>query len=292
MDRKLSIYNYTRNRDKLLSNLVNIIEGMTCDGQIDAKELLYLDTWLLESEAISENYCVQVLRDKIAAILEDGVIEDVELQQFKDDLLNIQQNLLDTPNVDFYSTESDKHLLEGLCKGMLANHELTEDEIRYLHWWLSNNGLLKTNFPGKDLYLLIENILADGVVTPDEREELKEAMIAFTGCDLATGSVDGLSIRSPLEYVDELKIKGSVICLTGKFLCGSRSSCVAEIEAAGGIVIDDITQKLDYLIIGTLSSRDWRYQSYGRKIEKAIEYREKGQSLKIISEEHWRQHSS
>lgn len=292
MDRKLSIYNYTRNRDKLLSNLVNIIEGMTCDGQIDAKELLYLDTWLLESEAISENYCVQVLRDKIAAILEDGVIEDVELQQFKDDLLNIQQNLLDTPNVDFYSTESDKHLLEGLCKGMLANHELTEDEIRYLHWWLSNNGLLKTNFPGKDLYLLIENILADGVVTPDEREELKEAMIAFTGCDLATGSVDGLSIRSPLEYVDELKIKGSVICLTGNFLCGSRSSCVAEIEAAGGIVIDDITQKLDYLIIGTLSSRDWRYQSYGRKIEKAIEYREKGHSLKIISEEHWRQHSS
>lgn len=292
MDRKLSVYNYTRNRDKLLANLVNIIEGMTCDGQVDAKELLYLDTWLLEAEAISENYCVQVIRDKIAAILEDGVIEEVELKQFKDDLLNIQQNLLDIPDVDFYSTESDKHLLEGLCKGMLANHELTEDEIRYLRWWLSNNGLLKTNFPGKDLYLLIENILADGVVTPDEREELKEAMIAFTGCDLATGAVDGLSIRSPLEHVDELKIKGAVICLTGTFLYGSRSVCTAEIEAAGGIVIDDITRKLDYLIIGTLSTRDWRYQSYGRKIEKAIEYREKGNSLKIISEEHWRQHSA
>jgi len=134
MDRKLSVYNYTRNRDKLLANLVNIIEGMTCDGKVDAKELLYLDTWLLEAEAISENYCVQVIRDKITAILEDGIIEEVELKKFKDDLINIQQNLLDTPDIDFYSTESDKHLLEGLCKGMLSNHELTEDEIRYLRW--------------------------------------------------------------------------------------------------------------------------------------------------------------
>lgn len=291
MDRKLSIFNYARNREKLLTNLINIIEGMTCDGRIDEKELLFLDTWLLEAEAISENYCVQIIRDKIASILEDGIIEEVELKQFKEDLLNIQQNLLDTPDVDFYSTESDKHLLEGLCKGILANHELLEEEVRYLRWWLSSNSLLKSNFPGKDLYLLIERILADGVVTPEESEELKQAMIAFTGCDLETGAVDGLSTRSPLQHVDQLQLNGAVICLTGKFLYGSRSSCAEEIKAAGGIIVDDITQKVDYLIIGTLSSRDWRYQSYGRKIEKAIEYRENGGSLKIISEELWRQYS-
>ncbi|EOK6384613.1 NAD-dependent DNA ligase, partial [Escherichia coli] len=41
-----------------------------------------------------------------------------------------------------------------------------------------------------------------------------------------------------------------------------------------------------FLVIGTLSSRDWKFSSHGRKIEKAISYRDdNGAKLKIISEE-------
>lgn len=288
MERNLNFYNYTRNRDKLFANLINMIEGLTCDGRIDEKELIYLDTWLLESDAIKDNYCVQAIRERIEYILSDGIIDESELKEFKSDLLEIQSNMHDIPGIDLYSAESDKHLLEGLCKGMIANHQLVDEEIHYLNWWLSNNGMLKSNFPGKELYKLVQNILADGIVTHEESDALKQAMISFTGCDLSTGIVDGLSTRLPVEDIDSLNLQNAVVCLTGKFIYGNRDKCKAEIEAAGGVVIDNITQKLNYLIIGTLVSKDWRFQSYGRKIEQAVEYRDNGIGLKIISEEQWR----
>lgn len=282
-------FNYFRNKDKLLANLISIIDGILSDGNIDEKEVLFLDTWLLESEEISNNYCVKAIRRRVSDILADGVIDKLEIDYLKADLIKIQEKLIDLPFLELNSTESDKHLLEGLCKGMLANHELTDAEIKYLNWFLSVNGALKNNYPGKELYSLVSEILKDGVITESERAELKLALLAFTGCDLELGIVDGLSTKLPLDNIDTLNLKGATVCLTGEFLHGKRSVCEGEIKLQGATVISGITQKLDYLIIGTMSSKDWRYQAHGRKIEKAVEYRdEKGISLKIISEEQWK----
>ena len=38
----------------------------------------------------------------------------------------------------------------------------------------------------------------------------------------------------------------------------------------------------DYLVIGILGSEDWIHTSYGRKIEKAIEIKQKGFNVAII----------
>jgi hypothetical protein len=35
-------------------------------------------------------------------------------------------------------------MLSGLCKGLIADRGLNEAEIRYLDWWLTQNGTLKT----------------------------------------------------------------------------------------------------------------------------------------------------
>ncbi len=293
MDSNFSKFNYARNKDKLLINLINMIEGILSDGVIDAKEMIFLDTWLLESESISQNYCVKAIRARIADILEDGVITPDELAELKEDLLKIQQQLLDLPELDLFSTESDKHLLEGLCKGMIANHELHDSEIRFLDWWLTSNGMLKDNYPGKELYALVKEILKDGVITPEERASLKLALIDYTGCDIESGAVDGLATRLPIDKIESLELRDANICLTGTFLCGKRKACEAEIIAAGGVITGSINQKLNYLIVGTLSSKDWVYQSSGRKIEKAVEYRDqKGINLKIISEEQWKTFTS
>lgn len=287
-----SRFNYFKNRDKAFANLISIIDGLLSDGHLDQKEILYLDTWLLDSEEISDNHCVKAIRRRIADILADGVIEPSEIKSLKTDLLKIQKELIDLPHLNLDSIESDRHLLEGLCKGMLANHQLNDAEIKYLRWFLSVNGALKNNYPGKALYSLIEDILADGVITEDERELLKQALISFTGCDLASGIVDGLSTQLPVDNIDTIDFAGATVCLTGEFIYGKRSLCEAELRLKGANVISNITQKLDYLIIGTLSSRDWRYKAHGRKIEKAVSYRdEKGIPLKIISEEQWKNFS-
>lgn len=288
METGYSKFNYARNKDKLLANLISIIDGIISDGNINIREIIYLDTWLMEADLLSRNYCVRAIRNRAKDILSGDVVTNTDLKFFKADLLKIQKQLIDIPDVDLYSEEADRHLLEGLCKGMLADHQLVDDEIKYLKWWLSSNGTLKNNYPGKELFNLVSEILKDGVITPEERESLKEGLVAYTGCDLTTGTVDGLSTRLPLDVINSLDLKNSIVCLTGDFLYGKRGKCKAEIEAAGGIVCDSVTMKINYLIVGTLSSKDWKYQSHGRKIEKAVEYRDsKNIPLKIISEEQW-----
>lgn len=283
-----SAYNYARNKDKLLANLINIIEGLTCDGRLSESEVLFLDTWLLESESLSENYYVQCIRSKIFDILADGRADEQELTEFKADLLDIQRGLMDTPNLDLFSEDSDKHLLEGLCKGMAADYHLSDDEIYYLKWFLSANSALKKNYPGKHLYRLVQSILSDGVITNDERAQLLNEVIAFTGSNISEGIVDGLSTTLPNDLIDKCDFNGKNVCLTGKFLCGSRRQCSSDIEKLGGKIVDSVTQKLDVLIVGALSSKDWKFQSFGRKIEMAVDLRDnKNIPLIIISEEQW-----
>ncbi|MGO3909000.1 BRCT domain-containing protein [Huaxiibacter chinensis] len=285
---QFSAFNYSQNRDKAIANLINIIEGMICDGKISEKEMIFLDTWLLESEVLSQNYYVNCIREKISDILSDGIVEQSELDELKELLPEIQRGLMDTPNIDLYSTDSDKHLLEGLCKGMASDYHLSDEEISYLNWFLSTNAALKSNYPGKHLYSLVQSILSDGVITEDERASLLEEITAFTGSNISEGIVDGYSTTSPVDIIGQFYPEDSKVCLTGKFLCGSRRQCESDLVKLGCTISDRVTQDLDYLIIGALSSKDWKFQSFGRKIEQAIDYRDnKGAALKILSEEHW-----
>ena len=41
----------------------------------------------------------------------------------------------------------------------------------------------------------------------------------------------------------------------------------------------NVTQQVDALIIGTFTSKDWRFSSYGRKIEKAWKKQKKGHHI-------------
>ncbi|EMY0668520.1 BRCT domain-containing protein [Serratia marcescens] len=286
MEDKLYVFNYTQNRDKLFANLISIIDGIVADGIVKDEEILYLDTWLLEAEQIIRNGVIKSLSARVAAILADGVVTSEEREELKHQLYGIQKEILDIPDVDFYSVESDLHLLNGLCKGLISDRDLSEHEVKYLDWWLTQNGALKNNYPGRELYALVKDILSDGVITPEESATLHKALVDFTGCDLESGVVDGLATRLPVDTDFSPEIDGKVFCLTGVFMAGKRSIVEERVKAAGGHVIGNITKKLDYLVIGTLSSRDWKFSSHGRKIEKAISYRdEEGAKLKIISEE-------
>jgi hypothetical protein len=48
-----------------------------------------------------------------------------------------------------------------------------------------------------------------------------------------------------------------------------------------------VTSNLEYLVVGSLVEPTWAHTSYGRKIEKAIEYIDKGCGIAIISERQW-----
>ncbi|CAB5658601.1 MULTISPECIES: BRCT domain-containing protein [Providencia] len=279
-------FNYKRNRDKLFANLISIIDGVLSDCELSDSEILYITTWLSDSEVISSNPFVMLLQERISRVLEDGVITAEERQEIKQTLLDVQRAIMDMPNVDLYSKESDINLLNGLCKGIVADKDLSIDEINYLDWWLTQNGMLKRNYPGKHLYQLVKAIKEDGVIDQNESDLLYKALVDFSGTDLNTGIVDGLSCQLPCDDIDSLDLYGASFCLTGNFVLGKRSIVSKMIEDAGGSVTDRVTQSTDYLVIGGLSSRDWRYSTHGRKIEKAIDDRDSGKSsVKITTED-------
>ena len=55
----------------------------------------------------------------------------------------------------------------------------------------------------------------------------------------------------------------------------------------GGNALPGVRLDLDYLVIGTVANAEWANTSYGRKIEKAIEYKGRGRKITIVSEKNW-----
>jgi NAD-dependent DNA ligase len=94
--------------------------------------------------------------------------------------------------------------------------------------------------------------------------------------------------RLPLdEPPPNLSFQSHVFVFTGRFLFGTRARCEQAVCQRGGMCEGNITQRTNALVIGNLGSRDWIHTSFGRKIQKAVEYQRKGVRLSIVGEEHW-----
>jgi NAD-dependent DNA ligase len=87
----------------------------------------------------------------------------------------------------------------------------------------------------------------------------------------------------------EVVFEGRSFCFTGGFIFsdGDRDQCEAAVRARGGICYKHSTRDLSYLVVGSFAEPAWAHESYGRKIETALELKSHGSNCKIISEEHW-----
>lgn len=56
------------------------------------------------------------------------------------------------------------------------------------------------------------------------------------------------------------------------------------VRSRGSVFSELITIKVDYLVVGTKASKKWKHGTHGNKIEKALELKQKGHDIKIISE--------
>lgn len=287
----LANYNAARNRDKQLNNLMGILDGIVADSAIDEQEMLYLDIWLKESASLN-GWIFCELREMVADVLQDGQLCEAEKLHLMSALPRLMETYRHLPGVDFYSEESDKLLLEGLCQGLMGDQTLSDDEIHYLNWWMKQNSMLRAHYPGKQLYQTVERILQDGVITEEEREELQQHLLLFVGNPFEQGVVTGMATKLAISDTEIDTLHGCSVCFTGMFLSGTRRQCEETALLLGATPQDAVTQKLDYLIIGELSSRDWRFSSYGRKIEKAMLLQEKGHALQIVTEEAWLAHAN
>lgn len=168
----------------------------------------------------------------------------------------------------------------GICKGVLSDNELNEDEKKFLLEWIKSHNLANHTIV-KDVYLALNN-------KDKSLDDLKNILIAFTGGVAPSNEIKSMSSSLPIEKdLSSIEFKDKIFCLTGKFgsAIGNRKAIEDIIVDKGGSCSKSVTHNLDYLVIGEFGNDDWIHSTSGRKIEKAIKYRDGIYSkLKIISE--------
>lgn len=180
--------------------------------------------------------------------------------------------------------------LIGLAKGITLDGIVDQREAEFLRDWLVANHAVLDNPVIGTLMHRVGAMLEDNVLDAEEAAELLATLRVFTGDAPET---TGELLRSSTLPCDEpppaVTVEGRVFCFTGTCATGTRKDCQNIVRSQGGTVINSVTRKLDYLVLGAYVTDSWAHESFGRKIEKAMEYRDlKGTGLAIVSEHHWR----
>ena len=85
-----------------------------------------------------------------------------------------------------------------------------------------------------------------------------------------------------------IEFSGKSFCCSGTFAYSPRKGCEALVSSLQGINSKTVTLKLNYLVLGAYVTPSWAHEAFGRKIEKAMYYRdERGMDMAIVSKAHW-----
>lgn len=187
---------------------------------------------------------------------------------------------------------SDRTVTEmlGMLRGIVCDGVVTEDEVRAFRNWIAVNPWCAAEWPGNVLAARLNRVIDAGSITPGDRAELYELFCDTLGQgDLSKAPQPMYATRLPLDDpAPPITFVGARFCLTGRFMYGERSDCVAAIEARGGTYSDTVVKKSPMtLVIGDLGNVEWLHSAWGTKIQKAMGYRQRGASIAIVSEEHW-----
>lgn len=182
--------------------------------------------------------------------------------------------------------------LVGLAAGIAADGKINLQEARFLEDWIGKNLLHLEDPVVNILFRRLSDMLSDGVLDEAESQELLSMLQGFSGLstrkpmpsDHAFMPANSLPLCAP---VPDLILPGMQYVFTGVMAFGPRKNCEGLIVDRGGSVGNSVTKKTNYLVIGGIGNDQWRHSTYGTKIIRAVELREAGAPLSIISEQHW-----
>jgi NAD-dependent DNA ligase len=179
--------------------------------------------------------------------------------------------------------------LIGLAHGIIADGAVNQAEAEYLFKWIVANAEQTDNPVLRLLYGRVEQVLADGVLDPEEASDLLETLTRFCAGDFEIGETQKSTSLPLCDPAPAVSVGGSTFCFTGTFAFGSRKDCEKAVIDLGGIP-GSLTRTTRYLVIGAYATESWAHSSFGRKIEKAVDMRAGGVPISIIGESHWAGH--
>lgn len=251
--------------NKAIAEYYGMIEGFVGDGVVDLDEREFIKEWTKSHSNHSNIPEVHEILDISKQILSDGKIEVEDIERLQRIIRSYLQNVSSSPIT--LATQ----MLAGILKGIAFDGIVTKEELISLREWVYDNAFLEGHYPFNKIAESIEQVLADGIVSPEESKEL----ISY---------IDEL-----LNPVDNLKDEINTVCgkhvvLSGNFAHGSKSEVENFIVNKGGIIDKGVTKKTDILIVGDFECQSYSNGSYGTKVKKAMEYNDKGLNIQIIKE--------
>ena len=177
--------------------------------------------------------------------------------------------------------------LIGIARGITADGEVTDGEVHFLRKWLAATEGVIGNPILVTLSQRIEEVLADGVIDPEEREDLIRLLNLFVANDFEAGEALKSSALPLCDPMPDVIFDAAPFCFTGTFAFGSRRDCENAVTERGGIA-GSLTKKTRFLVIGEYATESWSQSVWGRKVEKAVTMRSDGLPISIVDETHWR----
>ncbi|OED34763.1 NAD-dependent DNA ligase [Chromatiales bacterium (ex Bugula neritina AB1)] len=176
--------------------------------------------------------------------------------------------------------------LIGLSKGLTADGKINRSEADFLHSWLVQNS--HTEHPITiNLLQKVSLMLEDDIFDSDESKELMSVLHLISGEKSEFGELAKTSSLPVCVPPPKIDFVGKSFLFTGTCAFGARRICQEAIVKLGGVNAKSVNKSLNYLILGTYVTDSWMHESFGRKIEKAMEYRESGLAIAIVTEECW-----
>lgn len=278
-------FTYKSRFEKAIKTLQGLIEGITIDSIVNQTEIDFLNEWIETHNLFRHKHPF----NEVIPLLEDALDDKVLTTEEQKDIIWLCNKLSIEESYFDYLT-NDMQRFHGILTGIISDGIITDNEVESLKKWVFKNEHLKTLWPYDELESILISIMEDGVITNEEKDALFRFLYEFSDID------DDKSITDPIFLDKENLISGvcsidpniqfesKTFVFTGKSEVKTREELYEDVMNFGGTVKNNISKKIDYLVIGSAGNPCWTYSCYGRKVEKAVQLRKKGVPLVIVHE--------
>lgn len=250
---------------KSIIDFYGTVRGIALDRIIIPEEIAYIHQWREGNLKYTNQKEIADIIKTIDKILEDGFINYEEMREL---ITTVEEyfNLITASPITLAT-----QVLNGLLKGISIDKKISTIEGINLREWMYKNNYLKGYYPFDQIMSVLDCILEDNIITKEESDSMIDV------------------IKSLLEPVQELQerlnsVNGKHVCLSGIFSHGQKADVEKFIIQDGGFIDSSLKKTTDILIIGDNECQAYAFGSYGTKVQKAIEYSNKGYDIKIIKE--------
>jgi hypothetical protein len=273
-------------RDKALHTLLGFLDGIAMDQVVNLLENRELEFWLREYESLAtRDSAFSDLVRRIHYAMADGRLQPEEIDDIKHWCGRMD------PASAYYAPLTQRiQELHGILHGVVADTAINDAELGRLQEWLDDAGDYRKYWPIGEVETAVTTALRDGRLDATEHRYLLRFFASF-------GDVSG-EVRATVPQLTESEFRLEGVCATDPeieferrsfcFTGGSekyaRTELVELIHKRGGLHAINVRQDLDYLVVCDGGNPCWAFASYGRKVEKVMEYRKTGYPIVVVRE--------